>query len=150
MKTLSSSLLLVLAACAASSREQETPAPAPAQPAADVRAPEAPANPALAVWERVRARYDADRDASITRAEYPRGDLAFARLDADADGSVTATDFAEEWNERPREKLVWGEGGPEVGDEAPNFRLESTSGEAIELASFRGKSAVALVFGSFT
>ena len=77
MKTLSSSLLLVLAACAASSREQETPAPAPAQPAAEIRAPEAPANPALAVWERVRARYDADRDASITRAEYPRGDLAF-------------------------------------------------------------------------
>jgi hypothetical protein len=63
---------------------------------------------------------------------------------------VTAADFAEEWNDRPIGKLVWGEGGPELGEEAPNFRLETTRGETIELASFRGKRPVALVFGSFT
>ena len=33
-----------------------------------------------------------------------------------------------------------------VGDEAPNFALESFSGEAVELAGYRGEKNVVLVF----
>lgn len=33
-----------------------------------------------------------------------------------------------------------------VGDEAPNFTLASYGGEAVELASFRGRKFVVLVF----
>ena len=48
------------------------------------------------------------------------------------------------------ENFTYGEGGPEVGDPAPHFRLETTGGETLELASFRGVRPVVLVFGSFT
>lgn len=138
--------LFALVGCAGSARTQEPHPPA-------TTAVEVPANgesPALAVWARLCGQYDSNRDERIAPGEYPRGELAFTRLDADQDGVVTVADFAEEWNERPRAKLMWGEGGPELGDEAPNFRLETTRGESIELASFRGELPVALVFGSFT
>lgn len=40
---------------------------------------------------------------------------------------------------------------PVVGDEAPGFRLKTLNGQReIELASFRGKKPVVLVFGSYT
>lgn len=40
---------------------------------------------------------------------------------------------------------------PKVGDLAPDFVLEDPSGEnSVQLASFRGKRPVALVFGSYT
>ena len=40
---------------------------------------------------------------------------------------------------------------PSVGDEAPNFKLQSKDGSTeVELASFRGKKPVVLIFGSYT
>jgi hypothetical protein len=40
---------------------------------------------------------------------------------------------------------------PTEGMEAPNFRLGSADGSrTVELAEFRGKKPVALIFGSFT
>ena len=40
---------------------------------------------------------------------------------------------------------------PAVGEEAPNFKLKSRDGKLeVELASFRGKKHVALIFGSYT
>lgn len=47
--------------------------------------------------------------------------------------------------ERPQE------GKLQPGDEAPNFRLKRLNAdEEVELASFRGKRPVVLVFGSYT
>jgi hypothetical protein len=133
-------LLVVLAACANE--------PAPLAPSAPV---EVSATPALEVWSLLRERYDADRNGRIDAQEYPRGRQSFAHLDADEDGVVSAADFAEEWNERAFPPgFSWGEGGPELGDPAPDFRLDSTRGETIELASFRNRKPVALIFGSFT
>ena len=40
---------------------------------------------------------------------------------------------------------------PSVGDEAPNFKLKSRDGKLeVELASFRGKKPVVMIFGSYT
>jgi peroxiredoxin len=40
---------------------------------------------------------------------------------------------------------------PKEGDVAPDFELRDSSGEnLVRLSDFRGKKAVALVFGSFT
>lgn len=108
------------------------------------------------VWEFLSARYDADHDGHVRSSEYTRGAEAFRRLDADGDGVVTRLDFAPEFDGRPRgpwkdfSEFVYGEGGPEVGDPAPSIALESTTGERIELAAFRGQKPVVLVFGSFT
>ena len=113
-------------------------------------------NPDAPAWRYLCARYDANGDGRIARGEYPRSEHAFQNLDADGDGRVTPLDFAPEFDGRPRgpwrslDEFVYGEGGPVLGDEAPPFRLESTSAEAFELAAFRGKRPVALVFGSFT
>ena len=128
-------------------------------------APRSPGEDAPA-WHFLRARYDADGDGRIQAAEYTRSAEAFHRLDADGDGLVTAADFDPSWDGVPRidaaldkkahgrwigmEDFVHGEGGPEVGEPAPLFALVSTDGARIELASFRHKKPVALVFGSFT
>ncbi len=43
------------------------------------------------------------------------------------------------------------EGALKVGDIAPDFSLEARgSGGSVSLSSFKGKSPVALVFGSYT
>jgi hypothetical protein len=137
-------------ACAGSERCPASPPESGALLHAPGEAPDGPANPALAVWAHLRGKYDRDRDGSIERGEYPRGERSFDYLDADQDGAVTALDFAPE-RDGPRDPhFTYGVGGPEVGDEAPGFRLPSIGGETIELASFRGKKPVALVFGSFT
>ncbi len=40
---------------------------------------------------------------------------------------------------------------PKVGDLAPNFKLKSRDGKSeVDLASFRGKKPVMLIFGSYT
>lgn len=42
-------------------------------------------------------------------------------------------------------------GDLQVGDEAPDFKLEAASrNEVIQLSSFRGKRDVVLIFGSYT
>jgi Ca2+-binding EF-hand superfamily protein len=84
---------VVLAGCSSTSR----PAPAPTRsfrpeeapkPTAAASRPSEP-TPFAALLE----RYDRDRDGRITRAEYGRGDVAFANLDRDRDGAITAKDF---------------------------------------------------------
>jgi hypothetical protein len=106
---------------------------------------------ALHVWTFLSDKYDANHDDRITRAEYTRSENSFAHLDADRDGRVTLADFDDRWDGMPREEdWTYGEGGPEVGDPAPDFRLQTTSGDSIQLSSFRGQRPVALVFGSFT
>ncbi len=46
------------------------------------------------VWAFHAAKYDTDRDGTITAEEYTRGEVAFKRLDSDKDGALTEADFA--------------------------------------------------------
>lgn len=135
------------------------PAPEPArelapvvQPAAEPAPAAEPEDPALASWHFLRKKYDADGDRRITRSEYPRSAASFARLDADKDGLVSAADFDAKWDGMPRTdgEFVYGEGGPELGDPAPEFELATTTGEIVSLAALRAERPVVLVFGSFT
>jgi hypothetical protein len=129
------SVLLVSGACAA--RTPEPPSIASEPP----------------VWRFLRQKYDADGDGRVARAEYTRSSAGYARLDADRDGVVTAADFDARWDGVVRNaegELVYGEGGPAPGESAPEFELETTAGERVALADFRGKRPVALIFGSFT
>jgi hypothetical protein len=106
---------------------------------------------ALRVFAFLAAKYDRDGDGRIERREYPRSARAFAHLDADGNGAVERDDFADLWDGVPRQDgFEYGEGGPQLGDPAPEFELTSTRGERIALRSFRGLRPVALVFGSFT
>jgi hypothetical protein len=131
VRRLASLSVLILAACA-------SPPPPPS-------GPEAPA------WRFLRATYDADGDGRIEPAEYTRSARNFAYLDADGDGHVTAADFDARFDGVPRVAgFAYGEGGPEVGDPAPPFALESTAGQRIACADFAGEKPVVLVFGSFT
>lgn len=104
------------------------------------------------VWRFLAEQYDADHDGRITPPEYTRSREGFRRLDADRDGVVTRLDFEARYDGVPRqeEEFTWGEGGPEVGDPAPEFTLPTTGGTSLSLASFRGQKPVVLVFGSFT
>lgn len=107
----------------------------------------------LAVWEFVRAKYDADGDGVVLRGEYGRDELAFFHLDADRDGRVTRADFAKNWDGMPRTsdgKFVHGEGGPQVGDPAPPIALPDLDGRLRTLAELRAERPVVLVFGSYT
>ena len=107
----------------------------------------------LAVWEFVRAQYDADGDGTVLRREYGRDERAFFHLDADRDGRITRTDFAKSWDGVPRTKdgtFVHGEGGPEVGDPAPRIALPDLDGRVRTLVELCAKRPVVLVFGSYT
>jgi hypothetical protein len=59
------------------------------------------------------------------------------------------------WSQSPVKGKAKGErpqeGKLQPGDEAPNFKLKRLNAdEELELASFRGKRPVVLVFGSYT
>ena len=47
-------------------------------------------------------------------------------------------------------KDLMGEGGPEVGEDAPDFTLQGLDGQEVKLSSFAGKTPVVLIFGSCT
>jgi cytochrome oxidase Cu insertion factor (SCO1/SenC/PrrC family) len=52
---------------------------------------------------------------------------------------------------RPQDRDRPRDGNLKAGDPAPNFRLKSLDGKSqVELASFKGKKPVVLVFGSYT
>jgi hypothetical protein len=176
-------------------------------------------------WEWLAARFDANHDGVVTRAEFAGPPALFDRLDRNSDGVLSATDF--DWSDRsplarqvgqarqwfrqvdansngrisraeweaffaraakgkdhltpddlaaalnpPAPKpgpaddgptlgvILWGlltgelgsfHEGPNIGAPAPDFSLDTQDGKGhIQLADFRGKKPVVLIFGSFT
>lgn len=59
--------------------------------------------------------------------------------------------FSREDMMKMRERSLARDKAPPLGAEAPNFTLQTQDGSrTVELASFRGKKPVVLVFGSYT
>ena len=52
--------------------------------------------------------------------------------------------------ELEKAKDLIGEGGPEVGEMAPDFTLQGLNGAKVTLSDLRGSSPVVLLFGSCT
>lgn len=116
-----------------------------------------------ATWKFLQEKYDADKNASISAAEYTRDKATFTRLDKDKDGALTAKDWAgggeRQRGNRQRGNRQRGEGGgrtrsgaPEAGDKAPDFTLTFVKDgkKSVKLSDYKGDKPVALVFGSCT
>ena len=108
------------------------------------------------MMERIKSM-DKNGDGKIERSEMPeRMQRMFNRLDANGDGVADQKEI-----EAFQGRMGGRSGGnnresrrddaPSVGTEAPQIALKRLgSEETVELASFRGKKPVVLVFGSYT
>ena len=96
---------------------------------------------------RMLERMDADGDRKISREEFRGPPAFFDRLDTSEDGFLSAEELAAARRRRGHRD----DDAPKVGESAPTFRLKSIDGkEAFDLARFRGKRPVVLIFGSYT
>lgn len=111
------------------------------------------------VLTKLLQQYDKNKNGKIERSEYPRTEAAFANLDRDRNGLIDATDFesvpgrGQRKGAAPRGQAAEGTAKlPKVGDTAPDFDLPmlGMKDKTVKLSSFRGKQAVALIFGSYT
>ena len=108
------------------------------------------------MMERIKSM-DKDGDGKIESSEVPERMLRiFKRLDANSDGVADKKEI-EAFQERLRGRSGRNnresrrDDAPSVGTEAPQFTLKRMeSDDTVELASFRGKKPVVLVFGSYT
>ncbi len=135
--------------------------------------PQEPSDP----WQYLAERYDRDGDGRITWEEYRRDREAFRNLDRNGDGVLTREDARQLGRPaarggrggRSRGADASAARGPREGQKAPAIRLPILSEEApaegrkkeagggkgkeeevFDLAAFRKKKPVALVFGSYT
>lgn len=125
--------------------------------------------PKATTLDRFLARYDKNKDGLINRAEWPGQARAFRRLDADKNGTLDRKELASiedrlgrfltrDKGGRPGEvttPAARGERKPDqlkVGDVAPDFTLPVVGNgkKTINLASFKGKKPVVLIFASYT
>jgi hypothetical protein len=93
---------------------------------------------------------DLDSDGKLSGGEYMK---FFVDADQNKDGSVTQEEMMESMNKRRQEMRGQSQeaGGPNVGQEAPDFTLRTLDGDrTVKLSDFRGKKPVVLVFGSYT
>jgi len=90
-KSVAAFALGCLAACQSSGSEVAAPS-APADQAAQVSPPESSGS----TFAYLLARYDADRDGSITALEYTRHDGQFARWDSDGDQRISEADWSDQ------------------------------------------------------
>lgn len=107
------------------------------------------------VFEHLRNSYDKNGDGKIGADEYPRGAEKFKALDKDGDGLLTPSDFSSESGRRgarrPGNRRAERPKAPAVCDIAPDFELKTLDQKSkVKLSSFREKTPVVLVFGSYT
>jgi hypothetical protein len=93
---------------------------------------------------------DMDRDGKIAENEYVG---SIANADQDKDGFITEQEMME-FSDRHRLGMLppgRGEGGPDVGQKAPDFSLVTLDGEGkIALSDLIEKGPVVLIFGRYT
>jgi hypothetical protein len=148
-------LLLCLLTCALAAQDPKSPPPkGPVEPAQR-------SSLADLAWRKLLGQYDQDQDGKITKAEYPRGEQAFANLDRDQDGAITRDDFdlrIAPGSPRARSRAQRGQGSKprpkplKPGDRAPDFELPllGMKDTKVKLSDFAGERPVALIFGSYT
>ncbi len=77
--------------------------------------------------------------------------IAYGLLIVSAAAALTATAWSQPAGKSKAKGERPQEGKLQPGDDAPNFKLKKLNAdEEVELASFRGKRPVVLVFGSYT
>ena len=87
---------------------------------------------------------DLNKDGWISLEEHSK---FFMGADADKNGYITQ----EEIKNYSQSRIEQESGGPDVGQEAPDFALRTLEGDrTVKLSDFRGKKPVVLVFGSYT
>lgn len=126
-----------------------------------------PEERAESIWEYLVLKYDRDGDGRVSSAEYTRDEEHWKRLDKNSDGFLDEKEIAGSGRASRRAARGSDEAPPEppkVGQQAPNFDLlvlpeesekqpakkKPAKPEFIQLASFKGKRPVALIFGSHT
>ncbi len=93
-------------------------------------------------WDWLAARFDADHDGAITRAEFRGPAEAFERLDRDRDGRLTPADF--DWSDRSPFMQQW-ELAYDFGrrtDANSDGRISPAEWEALFKKAARGKEYV--------
>jgi hypothetical protein len=93
---------------------------------------------------------DLNNDGKISIEE---GTEFFAGADQDKDNFITQKEMTEFMNKRRQEmrRAAQEAGGPDLGQDAPDFSLKTLDGKKIvKLSDFQGKKPVVLVFGSYT
>ena len=108
------------------------------------------------MMERIKSM-DKNGDGKIESSEVPEMmQRMFKRLDANGDGVADKKEI-DAMKERMRgrsgrdDRESRRDDAPSLGTEAPAFKLKRMeSEEFVELASFKGKKPVVLVFGSYT
>ena len=114
-------------------------------------------------WAQKFETADRNKDKRLSVAEFKsytqqrvagvsRFDELFKALDANKDGVLNASEF--EKRQGALDKIRgWKKNNPalKVGDIAPTFKLKSLDGKSeTDLAAFKGKKPVVLIFGSYT
>ncbi len=100
---------------------------------------------------------DANRDGEISAEEIKNAAEALKSLDRNEDGKLTMDELRPDFrqlrtrnlqrNDRPSRTGA----APQVGDSAPAFKLKSLDGKSeTDIADFKGKKPVVLLFGSYT
>jgi Ca2+-binding EF-hand superfamily protein len=86
---------------------------------------------------------DLDKDGRISEEEYKK---FFTDADQDKDGFITNKEVMDLMKKKMTEAS-----GPNVGDDAPGFALNTLDGKStIKLSDFKGSDIIVLVFGSYT
>ncbi len=100
---------------------------------------------------------DANRDGEISAEEIKNAAEALKSLDRNDDGRLTMDELRPDFrqmrtpNRQRREREPSADTAPQVGDDAPPFRLKSLDGKSeTDITDFKGKKPVVLLFGSYT
>lgn len=100
---------------------------------------------------------DVNEDGELSAEEIERAPAALQSLDKNDDGKLTEDELRPDRSMRDSDRRRderesrGSDNAPKVGDEAPPFKLKSLDGKSkTDLAKFKGKKPVVLLFGSYT
>ena len=96
-------------------------------------------------FEALFKELDTDKDGAVSEKEFENRMAAVQKIMASQPGAATQLGARNRRNARQRPASL------KIGQVAPTFKLKSLDGESeTDLASFKGKKPVVLIFGSYT